>query len=43
MRHKTGSYPITHIVIIMQENRSLDNFFHGFPKADTATFGYGHV
>ena len=42
MRHKTGSYPITHIVIIMQENRSFDNLFHGFPKADSAMFGYGH-
>jgi phospholipase C len=26
----------------MQENRSFDNLFHGFPNADTATFGYGH-
>ncbi len=26
----------------MQENRSFDNFFSGFPKADSATFGYGH-
>src|SRR5580704_7571511 len=40
-RH-SGSYPITHIVIIMQENRSFDNFFRGFPKADSALFGYGH-
>jgi phospholipase C len=37
-----GSYPITHVVIIVQENRSFDNFFRGFPKADSATFGYGH-
>ncbi|MGA8535383.1 MAG: alkaline phosphatase family protein [Candidatus Tumulicola sp.] len=36
------TYPITHIVIIMQENRSFDNFFRGFPKANSATFGYGH-
>jgi len=40
-RH-ASSYPITHVVIIMQENRSFDNFFRGFPKADSATFGYGH-
>ncbi len=26
----------------MQENRSFDNFFRGFPGADSATFGYGH-
>ncbi len=42
-RHRhSGSSPITHIVVIMQENRSFDNFFRGFPKADSATFGYGH-
>jgi phospholipase C len=42
LHHHSGSYPITHVVIIMQENRSFDNFFRGFPKADSATFGYGH-
>ena len=31
--------PIQHIVIIMQENRSFDNFFNGFPGADTAQSG----
>ncbi len=30
---------IKHIVIIMQENRSFDNLFYGFPGADTATSG----
>ena len=34
---RSTSSPITHIVVIMQENRSLDNFFRGFPKADSAT------
>jgi len=33
---------ISHIVIIVQENRSFDNLFHGFPGADTVDFGYGH-
>ncbi len=42
LQHHSGSYPVTHIVIIVQENRSFDNFFRGFPKADSATFGYGH-
>jgi phospholipase C len=28
-----------HVVIIMQENRSFDNFFNGFPGADTAQTG----
>jgi phospholipase C len=31
--------PIQHIVIIMQENRSFDNLFNGFPGADTVTSG----
>jgi phospholipase C len=34
----TGS-PIKHVVVIMQENRSFDNFFHGFPGADSAQSG----
>lgn len=31
--------PIQHVVIIMQENRSFDNLFNGFPGADTAQAG----
>ncbi len=31
--------PIQHIVVIMQENRSFDNMFNGFPGADTAQTG----
>jgi len=34
----TGS-PIEHVVIIMQENRSFDNLFNGFPGADTVQTG----
>ncbi|MGA8535176.1 MAG: alkaline phosphatase family protein [Candidatus Tumulicola sp.] len=34
--------PIQHVVVIMQENRSFDNFFHNFPGANGATYGYGH-
>ena len=30
---------IQHVVIIIQENRSFDNFFNGFPGADTAQQG----
>ncbi|MGA8535248.1 MAG: alkaline phosphatase family protein [Candidatus Tumulicola sp.] len=37
-----GNGKIQHVVIIIQENRSFDNLFHGFPGADTVNFGYGH-
>ena len=33
---------IQHVVIIVQENRSTDNLFNGFPGADTATSGDDH-
>lgn len=31
--------PIQHVVILMQENRTFDNLFHGFPGADSAETG----
>ena len=31
--------PIQHIVIIVQENRTVDNLFNGLPGADTVTTG----
>ena len=31
---------IQHIVIVIQENRSFNNLFYGFPGAKTVTFGY---
>ncbi len=34
----TGTY-IKHVVVIIQENRSFDNFFSGYPGADAPTFG----
>ncbi len=34
-----SSSPIQHIVVIMQENRSFDNLFNGFPGADTVQVG----
>jgi phospholipase C len=34
---------IKHVVIIVQENRSFDNLFHGFPGADTAVVGATHT
>jgi phospholipase C len=33
-----GKY-IKHVVVIVQENRSFDNLFEGFPSADTVTAG----
>jgi phospholipase C len=33
---------INHVVIIVQENRSFDNFFHGFKGAQYANYGYMH-
>jgi phospholipase C len=33
------SGPIQHVVVIMQENRSFDNLFNGFPGADTVQSG----
>ncbi|MBV8344496.1 MAG: hypothetical protein JO190_05815 [Candidatus Eremiobacteraeota bacterium] len=35
----TGSGKITHIVYIVQENRSFDNLFAGYPGADTVSKG----
>ena len=37
--HGPGSY-IKHIVIVIQENRSFDNVFDGFPGANTLPYGY---
>ncbi len=33
---------IKHVVIVVQENRSFDNLFHGFKGARSATYGYTH-
>jgi phospholipase C len=35
-----GITRVKHIVVIMQENRSVDNLFNGFPGADTAQSGF---
>ena len=36
-RHTT--LPVKHVVVIIQENRSLVNFFAGFPGANAPTYG----
>ena len=33
---------IKHVIIIVQENRSFDNLFAGYPGADAPTYGYTH-
>jgi phospholipase C len=38
-RPSAGS-PIQHVVIVIQENRSFNNLFYGFPGAKTARYGY---
>jgi len=35
----SGSTPIQHVIIVIQENRSFDNFFATFPGADGTTVG----
>ncbi len=35
-----GIDKIQHVVIIIQENRSFDNLFQGYPGADTRSYGY---
>jgi len=35
-----GSSQIQHVVVIVQENRTVDDLFNGFPGADTTLVGY---
>jgi phospholipase C len=37
---RRSSTPIQHVVYIIQENRSFNNMFMGFPGATTAKFGF---
>jgi phospholipase C len=38
--HSNASGKIQHVIIIVQENRSFDNLFAGYPNADTQSYGY---
>ncbi len=40
VRPTGASGKIQHVVVILQENRSFDDLFQGFPGADTQSFGY---
>ncbi len=35
----TGAGKITHVIYVIQENRSFDNLFQGYPGADTVSSG----
>ena len=35
----TGAGKIAHVIYIVQENRSFDNLFQGYPGADTVSAG----
>ena len=37
--HATGAGKITHVIYVVQENRSFDNLFQGYPGADTVSQG----
>lgn len=37
---KRASPKVQHVVVIIQENRTVDNLFHGFPGADTRSYGF---
>ncbi|MGA8575810.1 MAG: alkaline phosphatase family protein [Candidatus Cybelea sp.] len=39
VRRLDAATPIKHVVIIVQENRTVDNLFNGFPGADTVRSG----
>ncbi len=40
LHRRTSSSKIQHVVIIVQENRSFNNLFMGYPGAKTSTYGY---
>jgi phospholipase C len=41
--HHRSSSPITHVIIMVQENRSFDNLFATYPGADGTTTGVTHT
>jgi phospholipase C len=38
-----NALPIQHVVIVVQENRSFDNLFAGYPNSDSRLTGYTHT
>jgi phospholipase C len=39
----SGSNKITHVIVLIQENRTFDNLFYGYPGADYAKSGMTHT
>ena len=39
LHRRTGVTPITHVIIVIQENRTTDNLFQGLPGANTQNYG----
>ncbi len=39
----TGAGKITHVIYIVQENRSFNDLFQGYPGAETKPYGYIHT
>ncbi len=40
LKKSTASQYLKHVVVIIQENRSFENFFAGYPGANAPMFGY---
>ena len=40
LKKTTASQYIKHVVVIIQENRTLENFFSGYPGANAPSYGY---
>src|SRR5271165_2764778 len=38
--HRPASGKIQHVIIVIQENRSFNNLFYGYPGAKTEKYGY---
>ena len=38
----TAGHYLKHVVIVVQENRTFENLFHGFPGARSVTYGKSH-
>ncbi len=43
VHRSSASGKIQHVIIIVQENRSFNNLFYGYPGATTAKTGYTHT